>query len=262
MRALPVTDAFNHALKSTFRNLGFAFYASWPWMLAILPFNIVGNVYVILNRAENPQKFVPGILIVSLLIGLLTIVAFASIAVNWHRYVLLDQVPLGWQRLRLDGIVWRYIGNIFLIVLIFAVGEIAFGLIAALSVLILRTAALVILVPLVIGLIFAFLSYGYRLGCKLPGIAVGRDNISFGEVLDSTQGNFWRFVGLGLLNFVVLIGLGVVVFLMTFVASRSSGEALLSIVVAVQFFVNWVASIFGVTMLTSLYGYFIEGREF
>jgi hypothetical protein len=32
--------------------------------------------------------------------------------------------------------------------------------------------------------------------------------------------------------------------------------------IAIQVMVNWVATIFGVTLLTSLYGYFVEGRDF
>jgi len=38
--------------------------------------------------------------------------------VNWHRYILLDEVPHGMERLRLDATVWRYVGNILLIALI------------------------------------------------------------------------------------------------------------------------------------------------
>jgi hypothetical protein len=36
----------------------------------------------------------------------------------------------------------------------------------------------------------------------------------------------------------------------------------LSLAVAIQVMVNWVATILGVTLLTSLYGFFVEGREF
>ncbi len=36
----------------------------------------------------------------------------------------------------------------------------------------------------------------------------------------------------------------------------------LSLAVAIQVMVNWVATILGVMLLTSLYGFFVEGREF
>jgi hypothetical protein len=37
---------------------------------------------------------------------------------------------------------------------------------------------------------------------------------------------------------------------------------LLFITIALQLVINWIATIFGVTMLTSLYGFFVEKREF
>jgi hypothetical protein len=76
-----------------------------------------------------------------------------------------------------------------------------------------------------------------------------------------TKGNFWRFLCLVLLYFLVAavvglltagIGLGL----------GYIGSIGLSIGIAVQLAVNWVLTILGVTMLTSLYGFFVEGRQF
>ena len=262
MRTLPVFGAFGHAFKSTFRNLGFAFYASWPWMLAILPFNIAGNAYVVLNRLDFQQQSAPSIVVVHSLIGLLTMIAFASIAVNWHRHVLLGETAVGWQRLRLDGLVGRYVGNVFLLFLIFIGCEIGVGIILGLIILVFHAAASVVLVLAAVAGFLALISYSYRLGCKFPGIAIGQKDLTFHDVRVRTEGNFWRFVGLGVLNYLFIIGLSLVMLLATVLVAKSTSEVWLSVTVAIQFFVYWIITIFNVTMLTSLYGFFFEDREF
>jgi hypothetical protein len=45
MRTLPVLAAFNHVLRSTINNLGFAWHLSWPWMIVIMPLNILAGIY-------------------------------------------------------------------------------------------------------------------------------------------------------------------------------------------------------------------------
>ena len=40
--------------------------------------------------------------------AVLTAIIFSSIAVNWHRFILRNEVAEGSQRLRLDGLVWHY----------------------------------------------------------------------------------------------------------------------------------------------------------
>ena len=37
---------------------------------------------------------------------------------------------------------------------------------------------------------------------------------------------------------------------------------LMAVLIALQLVVNWIIAIWGVTMLTSLYGYFAENRNF
>mgnify|MGYP001579831918 FL=1 len=49
--------------------------------------------------------------------------------------------------------------------------------------------------------------------------------------------------------------------LLTYVIGQL-GTLGLSVLLAIQVAVNWVATILGVTLLTSLYGFFVEGREF
>lgn len=268
MRLLPVMDVFNHAIKSTLNNLSFAFYVSWPWMAIIFPANLIANAYLLANGDLSDDSPVKAF--ISLALGLLSIMAFASIAVNWHRYILLDEVPQASQRLRMDSTVWRYVLNT--IVIIFGVVIMAMVLIAVGAVILAYvlgesvanaesslygpTALLLIALAVVAMVIF------YRLSVKLPGVALERTDFSFGDAFKATEGNFIRFVGLGILYAVLGIVLGLVVGAIAGGLATLLGWAGLFVGVAVLLALQWIFTILGITTLTSLYGYFVENRNF
>ncbi len=270
MRKLPVFEALGHAFRSTTDNIGFAFHISWPWVLILLPFNVATNLYMILNGLEtgggpDPAKIGTYFAVAAPLI-LASIVAYASIAVNWHRYVLLDEIAQGWQRLRIDSLTWRYIGNFILVVLVLVACAIPVGVAFALvgflaNALLGGEMVALLLVPAVLALYaFAFVA-GYRLSVKLPAIALGRSDFSMGDAWRATKGNSWRMLGLLILFVLCLVLIGVIMLAITY-AFGLLGTVGLSLAVAIQVMVNWVATILGVTLLTSLYGFFVEGREF
>ena len=53
-----------------------------------------------------------------LVIAAFSLVIFSSIAVNWHRYILLDEITASEKIFRLDRPVWNYAGRTLLIMLI------------------------------------------------------------------------------------------------------------------------------------------------
>ena len=262
MRELPFTGVIAHSINSTVNNVGFAWHVSWPWMLAILPFNVVGNTYVMLNQPATPQDVDPKVELVSFVLGVLTMVAFASIAVNWHRYILLDEVPQGMQRLRLDGPVWCYLGNTVLMVLIMMAVGIPIALILTLLAVALGNASVIFVFPAYVALALALVSYSYRLGIKLPSVALGRRDYRFKHALSDSAGNFWRFVGLGVLVLIIMMIIGIVVGIPVYFLAQAENQGMLAVLIAVQLVVSWIATIWSVTMLTSLYGYFAENRNF
>ena len=265
MRKLPVFKALGHAIRSTTDNIGFAFHISWPWMLLLLPLNLAINLYLAFNGMQDPQNLSAQSFLLIIPLAIASIVAYCSIAVNWHRYVLLDEVAEGWQRLRIDSLMWRYIGNAILVGLILIAG----GIVAALALSIIGwslsatvgEAALIVIVPGVIALYaYAFVS-AYRLAIKLPSVALGRNDFFMGDAWRATAGNFWRILGLILLFFICLVLVALAMLLLTYLLGQL-GTLGLSVLIAIQVAVNWVATILGVTLLTSLYGFFVEGREF
>ena len=269
MRKLPVFAALSHAIKSTIDNIGFAFHISWPWMLLLLPLNIITNIYLGLNVMHDPfqdpsQLYTENFGIVIPLTAA-SIIAYSSIAVNWHRYVLLDEVAEGWSRLRIDGLMWRYIGNVFLIVMLLAAGiaaaALAMVLVGLLLNLIMGEASLFLIVPVSIALYAYAIVAMYRLMVKLPGVALGRRDFGMRDAWRVTTGNSWQILGLLLLFIVCLLVLGLALLLVTYLLGLA-GTAGLSVSIAVQVMINWVTTILGVTLLTSLYGFFEEGRDF
>ena len=124
-----------------------------------------------------------------------------------------------------------------------------------------ETLMAVMLIPCGIALYIYAIAATYRLSVKLPAVALGRRDFSMRDVWTATEGNNWRLLGLLGLFFVcmVLVGLGTLLGTLIF---SNFGTIGLSISIAIQVMVNWVATILGVTLLTSLYGFFVEGREF
>ena len=265
MRKLPVFNALGHAFRSTTDNIGFAFHTSWPRMLMLLPLNLAVNLYLAFNGMQDPQNFNAQSLLLIVPLAIASIVAYCSIAVNWHRYVLLDEVAEGRQRLRIDSLMWRYIGNAILIGLVlFAGGFVAilvFSFVGWALSSALGEASLIVIVPCAAALYAYAIVSAYRLAVKLPSVALGRNDFSMGDAWRATAGNFWRILGLVLLFFICLLLVGLAIFVLTYVIGQM-GTLGLSVLIAIQVAVNWVATILGVTLLTSLYGFFVEGREF
>jgi hypothetical protein len=272
MRQLPVIKAINHAIKSTTDNLAFAFHVSWPWILVMLPLNVATNLYIVLNNLQPDRGGEPDpaaiakFFMVSAPLAIASVIAYASIAVNWHRYILLDEIANGWQRLRIDSLTWRYIGNFILIFLLLMACSFGAGLVLVLAGFILRaivgdTVMAVILVPVIFALYFYAIVATYRLSVKLPAVALGRSDFSMGDAWSATTGNDWRMLALLGLFIVCVLLVGLVTLMATLIFNNL-GTVGLSVSIAIQVLINWVATILGVTLLTSLYGFFVENREF
>ena len=59
----------------------------------------------------------------------------------------------------------------------------------------------------------------------------------------------------------VALGIALVVGVPTYFIMSAQSQVMLYVLIAVQLVVNWAATIWTVTMLTSLYGYFAERRN-
>jgi hypothetical protein len=272
MRKLPVFDAIGHAITSTFKNFPFAFHVSWPWMLVIMPLSVATNLYVLFNdlafeRGSNPQPGQTAQYFLAVLpLVVVNVLAYSAIAVSWHRYILLDEVPQGWARLRLDRPMWRYIGNFLLILLILLGCGVAAGIGVGIAALLVRmilgeTVMTILIVPVAIaGYIYGIISM-YRMLVKLPAVALGREDFTIADAWFSTRGNQMRLFGMLVVTVCLSLAVGTTMLAAVYVFNLF-GTIGLSISIAFQVLVNWALTIFGVTILTSLYGFFVQDRNF
>ncbi len=195
---------------------------------------------------------------VQLPLAIAALLSSSSIAVGWHRYILKDEIPQGWARLRLDATVLRYVGNLILLTLLL-MG--IFLLPAFLVVMISATmgqAALVLVVPIVAVLFVAT----FRCSIKFPAIALDRKDFGFKDAWRLTEGNNWQILGLVAIVLCVALIAGLVVALLALPFRYLPGDFSFITVLAMQFVVNWIMTIFSVTILTSLYGFYAENRSF
>ena len=174
------------------------------------------------------------------------------IAVGWHRFVLLGERASLVPVFRGDRM-WAYflysLGYGLILILIGAiwggiVGFVIVGLLGNSVGLAVLLMGVLIYVPL---LIIAF-----RLTAALPGVALGAD-ISFLSGWNATRGRDVEIAGLGLI--VVLI-----VVVLELVATLIFGNVM-ALMFLWTFVMGWLQMIVGVSILTTLYGHYIEKRD-
>src|SRR5665213_150459 len=203
MQKIPVFKTFGNMLDSVVENLGAAFTQSWPWLVVMFFARAAGDLmhlwygkiaWATVNVNHRDYDMI------DLGVGLITAVIFASIAVNWHRYILRNEVAEGAERLRLDGLVWRYF--LFGIVIVIVIGAVM-GLGTFVFVLLLiGLGAISKLLAVLIGIFVGFpaviwmIGASVRLSVKLVGVALGNIEYTLSDAWDATMGNTWRLSGL------------------------------------------------------------------
>jgi hypothetical protein len=266
MRKLPVFAAFVHALKSTWNNLPFAFHLSWPWLLFLLPISVWGDATIPdfdpLKMTPEQQALMNQFMFKTYVSGTVSMMVYASIAISWHLYILKDEVPNGLARLRFDRTVWRYFGNSILVILFASAALVplilllaGFGTMAGLT-------PQAVINGFVIAAILVAIPVTYRMSVKLPAVALGRKDFKFGDAWNATRGNTSRFIGLGLLSVLVAVLTGLLFGFVQQHVVRFAGDALQWPLLLIRGLAGWVLAIFAITMLTSLYGFFVEKRDF
>jgi hypothetical protein len=260
-RQLPAGTCIRHAVNSVRNNIAYAFRISWPWYAVMVPVVIVLMLFSSYLTGGNPEANPGMTLLIDLVRGLVTMLAFASIAVNWHRYILLDEVPHGNEIYRLDDKTWRYFGNILLLFLILMAAGIIIGLPIGFIVGLARASEyIVILVALLVAPVAGILAL--RLGVKFPAIALGRHDFSMKNAWTATQGNNLPIFLVILFEIVVVVIAFLIVGLTAYLTSQIDPTLTVVIAIALGLVVNWLFTIFSITILTSLYGFFVEQRDF
>lgn len=269
------TAAFGHVVASVYRNFGAALRMSWPWMLVYAVMQALAVLFqpdvlaVLSGDGPAVLRMTSSVWgTVALLLGISTL-AFSSLAVNWHRLLLLDDEAEGVDRLRIDGIVWRYLGNMALLILalspVFVIAMVT-GLSIAFSVFGPENGMGSFLLAFAISLLPAagVLVILQRLMIKLPAIAIGRNDYGFGDAWDDSRGAFLRIAGFVLMVLGTTYGLGLLASVpFTLLSAVLGTQGVLGPLIGSlwQLAINWIAWIVGLNAITTLYGMFVEGRE-
>jgi hypothetical protein len=255
MRELPVIACVRHILNSA---LGFrrqALRIALPWIAAVTALNAVEllmnpDIGTAPGNAAAELKIAP----LQIVTAIISLLATSAIAVNWHRYILRDEVPPTVNLLRFDRLVWRYFGT-FLLILLTAV---ALTVVISLPFTLLLPRAFP--VPLLAAVV-AMLAYG-RLGLALPAAALSRTDFGFRDAVKATEGNTWRILGVLAINFAIILGVIVAMIIVLSVAQALGQAAFFTAAVLVTIPANIFISILTASQLNSLYGFFVEGRTF
>jgi hypothetical protein len=174
--------------------------------------------------------------------------------VNWHRYILLDEVTAPERVFRLDRPVWAYVGRTLMIMLMTLVPVLVF---ATFFVNILPNLGFLLAIPFFVAGIYIM-----RMSVSLPAIALDRKDFGISAALQVTQGNNLQFAALlalnGLILFATFLALGIVLS----VVGGASMTAARFLVLVLSVPVNLFLSLFSVSLLSSLYGFFVEKRKF
>lgn len=188
-------------------------------------------------------------LLFSLLVLVPQAVASLWIVITWHRFILLEEAQGGWVPPLRPGRILAYLALSIGIGLICAVVALPVGFAtAALAVALgLRGMA----VALMLAVLLLLSPWLQRVLLVLPASAIGQP-LSFGDALTLTRGHYWTMLSVAALGFAMQYGLSTV---LSFVGGTSTVGP-----VAALFLTLLLQSLFGASVLTTLFGVFVEKR--
>ena len=253
MQKIPVIQTIKHALNAVFhfRNAGIAIGLPWIWCLrASAPSNLLFQQY-------RPAEGDPG---ASHYFSPCGFIIVLSAWWFFHPYRKLaplhpvDEVTASGKYFRLDRPVWNYAGRTLLIMMIALIPVLLLG---AMLLSAFPSAGLLLAFPFFMAGIYIM-----RMSVALPAAALERKDFGIGAALQITRGNNLQFAGLLALNalifFVTFLALAVVLSISGSFGTIIGRIFAFALIVPVNLFL----SLFSVSLLSSLYGFFVEQRKF
>jgi hypothetical protein len=209
-RSLAPMEAIEFAIAAAFRHFFFAIGLVLSWLVLLSPLLALAWFLAFRDGTPDWRALPPAAMAGLALLGTGLLLASFSIAVNWHRRVLLGERPRRLQWVRLDGVMWRYLLGFLLVLIVLGLyAGAAFGITALAAPALeaqLGPAAkpLGIAVAVLLGLsaLFTF----YRLMSWLAAIAVEDHDYSLGTAWRATRGNRIAYLGF---TFWLLFTLGI-----------------------------------------------------
>ncbi|MCK0168757.1 hypothetical protein MWU52_14455 [Jannaschia sp. S6380] len=222
-------------------------------LLAVVSIYFVGTVdlaqLAAFDPVANPDQ-VPdlpeGFWSAFLISGLVQLLVYLWIAVAWHRYVLLAEGSDGWVPPPQGGLMLGYLGRSILL------GLLILAIAVAISVLLVPV--LPVLAPPIIAILAIVV--GYRLGLILPAGAIGAP-MTMSEAWHATKGHSGTVVLLAVMTWVISFLLQIPA-LLDGAGTGVAGTGVIGVVYGLV--VGWMLLMLGVSVLSTLYGHFVEKR--
>ncbi|SHH60703.1 hypothetical protein [Marivita hallyeonensis] len=241
---------FRHSFNLVMANLDQALRLS-------LVLYLVQSFYMIYNVFNPPEMMefegteipvmAPETVLPTILLGLLAIVASLWIAVAWHRFALTGETAVGWVPRFHGSNILGYLGRSILIGILVVLGVIVASV--PIGIISIGMPALAGGMSLILIGLGAYLFF--RLGVMLPAAALG-EKLALGAAWDATKGESGTIVTLAM----IVVGASILIQLPSWF--NENPTSVLNIVYSLV--VNWLATIIGISVLTTLYGHFVEGR--
>ena len=246
---------FTHSARQVFGNLGAALRISAVLYLAQIAVAIIVGFNVFAGQAALQAQidaggFPWGGFAVTLLVS---IISGLWIAVGWHRYVLLVEQPgAALPEFHGDRML-AYFGRTLLIVLIVALVGFVIGVCVGLLSAIAGTRVAGLSGVLYVAAIFIpALVISFRLCGSLPSAALGAE-AGIADAWRKTAGQTGAFLTLAVITTVLSFAIDSPALMIAAPASVASGVWLA--------ITGWIKLMVGISILTTLYGHYIEGRE-
>lgn len=206
----PIDSILLKTYRALFQNFGYALRITWAWILVVTSARIGADlIKAAALTTETGESIVPWDL--TFVIGWLTFIPLASIAVAWHRLLLTGEKDRSAVYLRLDRLVWTYFGLasvVYIIAMFPILAPWALGSIVKLAMAISggnvesKSAVEVLFAPLgpaalpfiQTAAVILFLALTARFAVVLPGKALGTPGISLRQTWQVTRGQTWNLL--------------------------------------------------------------------
>lgn len=248
---------FLHALRMVFGNFPMALRASIPfiavWVLSAAYAAFSGVSLSVTHAGAGAQaQLLQDHWPYFLLAVIASVAAYLWTAVAWHRYVLAEEAPgpLGpqWHGPEIGNYLWRsFLAGLIFVFVGFLFGFVI-GFISAAS----GAPAGVKVILTQLGTVVPCLVVFFRLSPIFPAAALGAP-ITFGEAWSATKGATGSLFLLALVSVVSNLVLALPTSLLT------QGAPILGLAWSAA--VQWLSLMFGVSVLSTIYGHFVEKRH-
>lgn len=241
---------FLHSVGLVFKQLRGALRISGVLYLVTVAAGVITLVFFEETMTSTGQpSFSWHLALLSVFAGLI----YLWIAVGWHRFILVNEVPnRPVPELHGDRML-AYFGRFLQSALIcMAIGAVFMAIAFALVAITKSSSVILMLLPLVLILVLFLLSY--RLAPMLPGAAIGQ-SIGVRAAWAATRGASGALIWLAIISTIVVIVIELPVALLP---QMPAGTALVFVWASVT---GWIKLMVGISILTTIYGVYVEKRE-